>query len=397
MRAFEHHREEEHMRIAVAAPEFGRIWGGIGTYLGQWLRGVGSKHEVTMLTAHKSDSADAGVRTVPLTNGGGVMATYLKFQLALRRQWPDLIREYRPDLLIVHHAQMPDLLTPYERCPVVVTTHTTILGQSKGIAEAVRHGGPLDETEKTTLAGLPALLPAELYYWKRVRHALFVSGAVRDEVQGTYGPALRTSATVLNGFALDGTPSTAAGGKVYDNEPEYILYTGRLLGWKGLAVLLQALLHVHRPERLLVTGSGNVSAWRKYAASLGLSTDRVQFLGAIPRPDLLSRLHGAKLVVLPSFMESCPYSLIEAMAFQKPIVASSIPGVLDMVEDGVSALLVPPGDPVALGAAIDRVLDDEALGARLGRAAASTARERFSVERMGAQTLTYLDQVLAAS
>jgi glycosyltransferase involved in cell wall biosynthesis len=59
--------------------------------------------------------------------------------------------------------------------------------------------------------------------------------------------------------------------------------------------------------------------------------------------------------------------------------------------------LVPPGDPVALGAAIDRVLDDEALGARLGRAAASTARERFSVERMGAQTLTYLDQVLAAS
>lgn len=385
------------MRIAVAAPEFGRIWGGIGTYISQWLKGVSPRHDVTMLTGHKTASSDERIRIVPLTNGGGVMATYLRFQLALRRQWPDLVRDHRPDLLIVHHAQMPDLLTPYEACPVIVTTHTTILGQSRGIRQAVRHGGPLDGTERTTLAGLPALLPAELYYWKRVRHALFVSGAVRQEVEGTYAPELATSATIPNGFALDGMEPPEDGADLSSEEPGYLLFTGRLLGWKGLAVLLQALRQVRRPEKLFVTGSGDVSAWRRYAASLGLTKDRVEFLGAIPRPDLLARLRGAKLVLVPSFMESCPYSLIEAMMFQRPIVASSIPGIQDMVDDGVSAVLVPPGNAMALAAAIERLLEDESLRRRLGRAAADVARERFSVERMGDETLRYLERVLAAS
>ena len=155
--------------------------------------------------------------------------------------------------------------------------------------------------------------------------------------------------------------------------------------------------HLRRPERLVVTGSGRVGAWRRYARSLGLGTDRVEFLGAIPRSELLSRLRRATLVALPSYMESCPYSLIEAMAFEKPIVATAIPGTLSMVEDGVSALLVPPGDPRALAEAIDRLLGDETLRRRLGKAAASVARERFSSDRMCAETLRYFEQVLAAS
>jgi len=93
----------------VAAPEYGRIWGGIGTYVSQLLRGMGPRHEVTIFGGSEAASSDPRVTTVPLTNGGGVMANYLKFQLALRRRLPDLIRQYRPDLFVVHHAQMPDL------------------------------------------------------------------------------------------------------------------------------------------------------------------------------------------------------------------------------------------------------------------------------------------------
>jgi len=85
------------------------------------------------------------------------------------------------------------------------------------------------------------------------------------------------------------------------------------------------------------------------------------------------------------------------MAFEKPVVATAIPGTLDMVEDGVSALLVPPGDAIALAEGIDRVLGDEALRRRLGRTAALVARDRFSSERMCTETLQYFEQVLAAS
>ena len=388
-------RRDQDTKIAVAAPEFGRIWGGIGTYLGQLLPGIAPRHEVTILCG-QTPAFDTGYRTVPLANGGGVMANYFKFQRALQRRWPDLVREYRPDLLVVHHAQMPDLWTDSMACPTVVTTHTTILGQARGIQGALRHGGPLDDSERTTLAVLPALLPIELYYWNRVRHVLFVSDAVRREVVGTYDPRLQTSALISNGLALD--ELRAAGGKPEaPDEPGFILFTGRLLGWKGLAVLLRAMAHLRRPERLVVTGSGRVGAWRRYARSLGLGADRVEFLGAIPRSELLSRLRRATMVALPSYMESCPYSLIEAMAFEKPIVATAIPGTLSMVEDGVSALLVPPGDPRALAEAIDRLLGDETLRRRVGKAAASVARERFSSDRMCAETLRYFEQVLAAS
>jgi glycosyltransferase involved in cell wall biosynthesis len=378
-------------RLLVAAPEYGRIWGGIGTYLSQLLQGMGSRVEVAILGGTAKESTDGNVTTVPLTNGGSVMANYLKFQLALRKRLPDLIRKYRPDLFIVHHAQMPDLLASANGCPVVVTTHTTILGQSRGSREACIRRSPLDASERATLAALPALLPAEIRYWSRVRHALFVSGAVRNEVMAAYSPRLETFATIPNGLSLGGIASAAS------ESDGSILYTGRLLGWKGLSVLLHAVKRLPDQARLFVTGSGQVDTWRRHAQSLGLGTDRVTFLGVVPREELLDRLRRASLVVVPSFMESCPYSLIEAMAFGKPVVASAVPGILDMVEHERSALLVPPGNPDALAAAMTRILADELLGRRLGAAAAELARDHFSLTRMCDETLEYFERVLAAS
>jgi glycosyltransferase involved in cell wall biosynthesis len=379
------------MKLLIAAPEYGRIWGGIGTYLGQLLQGMGSRAEVAILGGTGKESTDGNVTTVPLTDGGSVMTNYLKFQLALRKRLPDLIRQHRPDLFVVHHAQMPDLLASTNGCPIVVTTHTTILGQSRGIQEACLRRSPLDASERATLAILPALLPAEIRYWSRVRHALFVSGAVRNEVMAAYAPGLETSATIPNGLSLGGLGSAAP------ESDGSILFTGRLLGWKGLGVLLHAVKRLPDRERLFVTGSGNVDRWRRYAASLGLGPDRVTFLGVVPREELLDRLRRASVVVVPSFMESCPYSLIEAMAFGKPVVASAVPGIMDMVEHERSALLVPPGNPHALAEALTRVLTDESLGRRLGATAAELAKERFSLTRMCDETLQYFERVLAAS
>src|SRR5205807_10068901 len=96
-------------------------------------------------------------------------------------------------------------------------------------------------------------------------------------------------------------------------------------------------------------------------------------------------------------MESCPYSLIEAMALGKPIVASSVPGIRDMVVDGESALLVPPGDPKAVASAMERVLADEALAHPIAVAPARRAGARSAFARMCVQTVRQLERVPAAS
>jgi len=381
----------------VAAPEYGRQWGGIGTYLGELIRGLIPRHELILLSAAAGSHSDAGVQTVSIATGGDMMSTYAKFQLALRRRLPDLVRSHRPDLLVVHHAQMPDLLASRPRCPVVVTVHTTILGQARGALAARRGGSPLDSSERTTLRALPALLPAELFYWSRVDHALFVSNAVRREVESAYAPSLYTAATVPNGFSLS---TLEADGKPDESPDEvtggYVLCTGRLLGLKGLSVLLRAMTRLrHAQERLEVTGSGDLTAWGRHARDVGVASGRVAFRGAVPHEANLRVLRGADVFVMPSFNESCPYALIEAMALGKPIVASAVGGILDMVKDGESALLVPAGDPDALAGAVDRLLEDPSLGRRLGRAAQQRAQSLFVANTMCTGTTRFFEDVLA--
>jgi glycosyltransferase involved in cell wall biosynthesis len=80
--------------------------------------------------------------------------------------------------------------------------------------------------------------------------------------------------------------------------------------------------------------------------------------------------------------EGFPMITLEGMALGLPIVATAIAGVVEQIEPDIDGLLVPPGDPGALGAAIARVLEDRALGERLGQAARRRAVGRFDVSRM---------------
>jgi glycosyltransferase involved in cell wall biosynthesis len=102
----------------------------------------------------------------------------------------------------------------------------------------------------------------------------------------------------------------------------------------------------------------------------------VEFTGY--RTDVPALLGRADSFVLPSVNENCPLALIEAMGAGLACVASSIGGVPELLGDGVG-LLVPPGDPDALARAMVMLADDEELAPTLGRAAAATARRRFSV------------------
>ena len=97
------------------------------------------------------------------------------------------------------------------------------------------------------------------------------------------------------------------------------------------------------------------------------------------RADVPELLAAADVFVLSSASEGAPLSILEAMAAGLPVVASNVGGIAELVEDGVTGLLVPPADPVRLAQALARVLDDRDLRQRLGTAGRARARERFDL------------------
>lgn len=165
-----------------------------------------------------------------------------------------------------------------------------------------------------------------------------------------------------------------------------LLFVGRLVERKGVHVLLDALARLPEepPVTLDVVGDGpERSSLEHRARSLGVS-DRVCFHGFVPQEELEARLTSGDVLVLPAVVDSkgdvegLGVVLLEAMGFQKPVIASAAGGIVDIVRPGENGLLVPPNDPGSLAAAIEELARDPALVRRLGRAARDDVRQRFS-------------------
>ncbi len=153
----------------------------------------------------------------------------------------------------------------------------------------------------------------------------------------------------------------------------------RLTEQKGHRILLDALA---RPDlaqaHLLVVGDGPLrAALERQALGLGLSA-RVRFVGA--RRDLGNILGATDVFVMPSFWEGLPLAMVLAMGAGLPVVATRVAGIPEVVQDGVTGLLVPPGDSSALGAALSRVVNDDPTRVLLGQAARAFVRPRFGID-----------------
>ena len=165
-------------------------------------------------------------------------------------------------------------------------------------------------------------------------------------------------------------------------------------GHRFLLAAVPAVLAAWPGARFVLAGEGDTrAAMQALASRLGID-GRVTFTGEIP--DALDLMRASDLVVLPSLSEGLPITLVEALALGTPVVATRVGGIPEVVEDDVSARLVPPGDPGALGAAIVELLGDGALAGRLGAAGRTLARERFSAGRMVRRTETLYRELLGA-
>lgn len=167
-----------------------------------------------------------------------------------------------------------------------------------------------------------------------------------------------------------------------DTRDQIILFAGRLSREKGLFILLDAAAHVVKafPRALfLIVGDGpEAASLQAQARTLGLER-RVRFAGF--RKDIQRFFRVMDLAVLPSFTEGMPLLILESYAFGKPVVASCVGGVPEVVEDGVHGLLVEPGNADDLAKALMALLADPVRRDQMGRAAFERVQTHFSVER----------------
>ena len=262
-------------------------------------------------------------------------------------------RSLRPPLVYESHGYAPDVAAAL---PDLVATATTPSSRK-----------------------LHRLARREARVWQSADGYVTITAALDVELQSRFGPRPRT-AVIPDGVRIarsqDRPPPRSLESRAREGSA-VVAYAGHLYAWKGVDVLLHAIARLPQARGLIIGGhpaEPDLARTKSVADSLDIG-ERVTFTGLVEParvPELLTR---ADVLVLPnpasaiSTRYTSPLKLFEYMAAARPIVSSDLPSIREILRDGESGLLVAPGDPIALASAIDRLLNDPELAARLARAA----------------------------
>ncbi|MDD3643025.1 MAG: glycosyltransferase [Candidatus Krumholzibacteria bacterium] len=235
-------------------------------------------------------------------------------------------------------------------------------------------------------------LAAPLY--RRLRRSLDAVIACSDEVARSHKRRIDPSRliTIPNGVdtgyfvprAPDPAERSAAGAGTGDF---LIAAVGSLTPQKGFDLLIEAVSRLAErgiPARLIVAGGGPLRKELEARARAKGIAGSTRFAGWIA--DVRGILAAADVVAGSSLREGLPLGVLEAMACGRPVVTTDVGGNREAVDDGITGLLVPPGDPLALAGALERLWNDRERRAAMGLAGRSRVEERFSARRMVRRT-----------
>jgi glycosyltransferase involved in cell wall biosynthesis len=329
-------------------------------------------HQVTVLVTNpdgqRSEEELNGVRVVRLPRLGTAISTPLTlgFIPFLRKEKPEITHLHFPYPV----AELSQLVAGRGR-PYVISYHSDIIRPRQQLF--LRFYRPL---LWRVLRGARRILVASPSYSKT---SPFLQVVADKCVRVPYGidplPFLKAS------------PRYAKGGRAR------IFFHGRHRYYKGVEVLLQAMTQVEAD--LWIGGDGEMRGeWAALAAELGLK-DKVRFFGDIARRELPGMYASVDLFVLPSTLRAEAFGivLLEAMAAGLPCVTTELgTGTSFIVQDGLTGLVVPPGEPSALAEAMRRLLDDPDLRARMGAKGRARVMGEFTVERMAERVAAVYQQ-----
>lgn len=233
--------------------------------------------------------------------------------------------------------------------------------------------------------------------WKYTRADvcyLAVSEAVRRVLIAGGVPAYKVQ-TVHSGIDLHRFDDVSMAPLPFPVGTRVIGTVGHLAGHKGHRFLLEAMRYLLQTEPhvgLVIAGTGALRATLEaQTVDLGLA-DRVRFTGF--RHDILCLMQGFEIFVFPSSLEGLGTATLDAMALRKPVVATRAGGIPEVVQDGVTGLLVPPQDPASLASAVRYLLHHPEQGRTFGEAGHKRVEQYFTAEQMAARTLRVYQRLL---
>jgi glycosyltransferase involved in cell wall biosynthesis len=187
-------------------------------------------------------------------------------------------------------------------------------------------------------------------------------------------------------------------GNISDPDIGYILCVAAHVYKKGIDILINAfkeLNEIHQKLKLYLVGDGPLrEELERLTQVLGI-TEQVKFLGSRNRQEIKGLMRGCTLFVLPSRHEPFGIVITEALAFQKPVVATAVGGITEIIENYVTGILVEPESPSALVKGMRAVLEDAKLGDRLARNGYELIKERFQWEIAAARYESAFSRLLS--
>lgn len=290
---------------------------------------------------------------------------YPDYTLPLSVKMAEVSRAHRLDLLHVHYAVphataavlAQDMLPPGERPGVITTLHgtdTTLLGRDPGYGPAIRHA--LDRSDAVTAVSD--------YLRSETLRLLGVTRPI-DVIHNFFEPkpAARSLEEIRAELGL--------------RDEAIVLHLSNLRSVKRIPLLLEAVSRIkpHDSFKLVILAGSSFAPFEADVKRLGLE-DRVIVRASVV--DIESYLQAADVGFFASESESFCLSILEAMNFACPSVSTRVGGIPELVEDGVSGVLVPTADPDDLARAVEGLLRDPVRRTTIGEAARKRARERFS-------------------
>ena len=361
-------RHEVRMHVLHVGKYYPPYRGGIETVVEQLCRGLARRGlQITALVSNDSaatvDETIDGVRVLRLGRTAELNSQPLNLRLV-----PEL-RQMRFDALHFHTPNPVGALAVLaaQRAESIVVTHHSDIVRQRLL------GGPATAAQSFLYRRAAALIAATP---KHIEHSPLLH-------------RFESKCRVIH-FPIDALPYVDAPSRwdaqlplAWQTEP-LVLFVGRLVYYKGVDVLLEA-LRFTEGARLAIVGVGPLAArLGEQAARLGVM-DRVRFLGAVSDDRLRSMYKRARFLVLPSVAPSEAFGMVqlEAMAAGRPVISTDLKsGVPYVNQHGVTGLIVPPSDPRALAAAMKMLIENEPYTLALGQAAQRRVLAEFHVDKV---------------
>ncbi len=301
-----------------------------------------------------------------------------------------LVNAWQPDVIHVNHLRALAQLFkfPWSRphAPVVFVVH--------GV-----HLRKYDFLPRTFANRIKRLvrLSLERYLYRKCVALVALTESDRAEIRRLCGDELNV-VCIPNGIAAEALRSSRRLPRGKENEFAFVCI-GRFDFPKGQDILLAAIaraavtLRKLKRRTLFVGGGETLPEMKAFAEANGIE-DLVEFAGE--QPNASDCFSCGRILVAPSRWEGLPFALLEAGVQHRPVIASDCPGNRDIIEDGVSGVLFPPGDVAALAALLTRPWSDETL-ASLGSALHARIVSRFTLSEMCSRTFGLFGRLVSAN